>query len=218
MQALGERTEIWKGCALPFLGADDLTEFPMFKATSIRNWLGILCYLVVLAAWKTHAQPSTREYQIKAAFLFNFAQFVEWPTNAFATTNSPLVIGVLGENPFGGALEQTLKGEAIQGRQLTMKNSQSVEDLKDCQIIFISKSEKEHVADILSTLDSRPVLTVSEFDGFAKRGGIINFYLDGKKVRFSINATAAKNHDLRMSSELLHLGKIVKTTPKEGEK
>ncbi|HET7625558.1 MAG TPA: YfiR family protein [Verrucomicrobiae bacterium] len=190
----------------------------MFNAASIRNWLGILCYLVAMASWKTHAQPATKEYQIKAAFLFNFAQFVEWPTNAFATTNSPLTIGVLGENPFGGALEDIVHGETIHGRPLMVRHSQTVSDLNDCQMIFISKSEKGRVAEILSALDSRPVLTISEFEGFARRGGIINFYLDGKKVRFSINASAAKNHDLKMSSELLNLGKIVKTSPKGVEK
>jgi len=160
------------------------------------------------------AQPAiSREYQIKAAFLFNFAQFVEWPATAFTNAEAPLCIGVLGEDPFGTALEQTVLGETVHSRKLIVRHSRRVEDLTACQLIFISKSEKGRLAEILSKLDGREALTVSEIDGFARRGGVINFYLDGNKVRFEINPAIAQREGLKMSSQLLSLGKIVQPEP-----
>jgi hypothetical protein len=160
----------------------------------------------------------SREYQIKAAFLFNFAQFVDWPPTAFTNAEAPLCIGVLGEDPFGTALEQTVLGETVHNRKLIVQHSRRVEDLTACQLVFISKSEKGHLAEILSKLDGREALTVSEIDGFARRGGIINFYLDGNKVRFEINPTIAQQVGLKMSSQLLSLGKIVQPEPVKEDK
>ena len=171
----------------------------------------MLCLLLFLPR---EAAAQTKEYQVKAAFLFNFAQFVEWPDGTYASTNVPFCIGVLGDDPFGAALDQIVQGESIGSHKLTVLHSRQVADFKNCQMIFISKSEKGHLAKILSALDSRPVLTVSEVDGFARSGGDINFYLDGTKVRFEINPTAAQNGGLKISSQLLSLGKIV-TTAKE---
>jgi hypothetical protein len=155
-------------------------------------------------------------YQIKAAFLFNFAQFIEWPSTAFTNTDSPICIGVLGENSFGTALEETVQGGTVQSRKLMVKHSRRIEDLRDCQMIFVSKSERARIAEILSNLNSRPVVTVSETEGFARRGGIINFYLEGTKVRFEINPSVAKQEGLKFSSELLRLGKIVEPEQKGG--
>jgi len=160
----------------------------------------------------------SREYQIKAAFLFNFAQFVEWPPTAFTNAEAPLCIGVLGEDPFGTALEETVLGETVHSRKLIVQHSRRVEDLTACQLIFISKSEKGHVTEILSKLSAREALTVSEIDGFARRGGIINFYLDGNKVRFEINPAIAQREGLKMSSQLLSLGKIVQPEPVKEDK
>lgn len=166
----------------------------------------MLC-LLSCAPWKAQAQ--SKEYQIKAAFLFNFAQFVEWPPAAFADTNAPFCIGVLGNDPFGAALDETVQGEAIGSHSLTIRRSSQVDDLKNCQMIFISKSERKHLTEILSALDSRPILTVSEIEDFDQSGGIINFYLEGTKVRFEINPITAQDDGLKISSQLLSLGKIV---------
>ncbi len=165
------------------------------------------------------AQPTvSREYQIKAAFLFNFAQFVEWPPTAFTNADAPLCIGILGEDPFGTALEQTVLGETVHSRKLVVQHSRRVEDLTACQLIFICKSEKARLAEILPKLDGREALTVSEIDGFARHGGIINFYLDGNKVRFEINPATAQREGLKMSSQLLSLGKIVQPEPVKEDK
>jgi hypothetical protein len=152
---------------------------------------------------------ATREYQIKAVFLFNFLQFVEWPATAFPGPDTPLLIGVLGDDPFGPALEEAVRGETVHNRRLLVRRSQRLDDLQDCQLLFISKSENRRVGEILSQLNGRPVLTVSELDGFARRGGVIAFYPDGKKVRFEINPASARLRGLKMSSELLGLGRIV---------
>jgi hypothetical protein len=159
---------------------------------------------------------TTKEYQIKAAFLLNFIQFVEWPSGVFTNDAEPFRIGILGENPFGAALEETVQGEAVNNRKIIIQHAQRISELKDCQMIFISKSEKGRMGEILAEVDSGPVLTVSEMEGFAQSGGVINFYLQDKKVRFEINPTAARRGGLKVSSQLLSLGKIVQPS-KEGK-
>lgn len=150
-----------------------------------------------------------KEYEVKAACLFNFGQFVEWPAAAFAATNSPLGIGVLGADPFGEYLNQIVQNETIKGRKVTIQSSRRVEDLLSCHVLFISKSEKGRLPQILAALGNTSVLTVGEVEGFAERGVMINFYLQGNKVRFEINPTAAQRQGLKISSQLLKLGKIV---------
>ncbi len=152
---------------------------------------------------------TTREYQIKAAFLFNFAQFVKWPVESFVRPDAPFKIGILGDDPFGSALDEIIRGETINGHPLTVVRAQRIEDLKDCQLIFVSRSEDSHVGEILAQLDSRPVLTVSEVESFARNGGDINFYLTDGKIRFEINPQSAQRSGLKISSQLLTLGKIV---------
>lgn len=170
--------------------------------------------MLIMTPARTIGQtPASKEYQIKAAFLFNFVQFVEWPPTAFTNTAAPFRIGILGDNPFGQSLEDIVRNETIRNRPLVIKYSRRVEDMDDCQIIFISKSEKGRLAEVLSRLNSREKLTVSEIEGFARRGGMINFYLEGNKVRFEINPEAAQREGLKMSSQLLSLGKIIKSEP-----
>jgi YfiR/HmsC-like len=176
-----------------------------------------LCLLSFCWPVGSRAQtPVSKEYQIKAAFLFNFAQFVEWPPQTYTNADQPFIIGVLGEDPFGPALDQTVQDETIHTRKLIVRRSQRPEDLHDCQLVFICKSEKSHVADILPKFAGRRILTVSELPGFASSGGMINFYLDGSKVRFEINPTSAQRSELRISSQLLSLGKLIASdSPKE---
>ncbi len=151
----------------------------------------------------------SREYQLKAIFLFNFAQFAEWPATAFAAPDTPLSICVLGDDPFGPALQEAVAGEVIGNRRLEAQHSSRVEDLLNCQMLFISKSEQAHIGEILAQLDPLAVLTVSEVEGFAGRGGTINFYLDENKVRFEINPDAARNRGIKLNAQLLSLGRIV---------
>jgi hypothetical protein len=184
------------------------------RGTRLRILLGLVAGALAFAPREAPAQLAvSREYQIKATFLFNFVQFVEWPKEAFTSSDTPICIGVLGEDPFGAALEDTVRGETVQNRKLIVQRSRRMESLKNCHLVFISKSETEQVPGILGALDPASVLTVSETQGFAQHGGIINLYLAGNKVRFEINPAAAHRKGLKISSELLSLGKIVEAEP-----
>lgn len=191
-----------------------LNQEKTFRAQ--RAWLSIFLFLaaaaLAFAPEKVRAQAEVpREYQIKAAFLFHFAQFVEWPSVNSTNADDPFVIGVLGENPFGGALDEIVKGETIGRRKITVQFSRRAEDLKNCQIVFVSKSEKTRLSRILKELNGRDILTVGECDGFAQLGGVMNFYLENDSVHFEINPAAAAREKLKISSQLFRLGKIVET-------
>jgi hypothetical protein len=165
-----------------------------------------VCFLA--GADAAHAQASA-EYQVKAAFLLNFAQYVQWPDASSAGPETPIAIGILGEDPFGTILEQTFEGESINGRPLAVRRAAQVEELRNCHLLFISQSEKDRVTEIVENLKDAPVVTVGEVDGFAKRGGVINFYIEDGKVRFEINVGAAERKALKVSSQLLKRARIV---------
>lgn len=169
--------------------------------------------LLAVAALRLNAAEATgklvREYDLKAAFLFNFAHFVEWPAEAFADTNAPIVIGILGEDPFGPVLDKILEGETIKDRKLVVKRFRQVEELESCHVLFISKSEKDHIDQILASLGDASIFTVGDTAGFARRGGVTNLFLQGNRVRFEINVQAAKRKGLKISSQLLALGTVV---------
>ena len=148
------------------------------------------------------------EYLIKAAFLFNFAKFVDWPADAFKDDLSPINLYILGTDPFGPALD-TLKDKTIKGRPFKIKRVNKVDEIGACHILFISASEKGNLKQILYALKNSYTLTVSEIEGFAQMGGIINFIIINKKVHFEINPNAAQECSLKISSQLLNLAKIV---------
>ena len=145
--------------------------------------------------------------QVQAVFLFNFAQFVKWPAKAFPEATSPLTIGVLGANPFGGALDNTVRGETVAGRRMAVKYSRRAEDLKGCQIVFVGKSEAGRLGSILNAYQGTSVLTVSDIPRFCEQGGMINFVIEGGRVKFSVYTRSAKNAELQISSKLLRLAK-----------
>ena len=173
----------------------------------LRNGIVLLLGLIFAIGFNGRAQDSQpTEYQIKAAFIYHFAEFVDWPTQAFADASSPMVIGVLGENVFGTDLEQIINGKAIKGHQLQFKEFKSVTEVTNCQVLFISPSEKSHLPKILAALQGANVLTVSEkTDDFTKDGGMINLKIIDNKIRFEINNDAAKKAGLTISSKLLSL-------------
>jgi YfiR/HmsC-like len=165
-----------------------------------------LSMCLLLPVWRSFAQPAQpTEYQIKAAFLYNFAKFVDWPPAPSTVANSPIVIGILGENVFHDDLENTLHGKTISGHPIQLKPCRSSVEATNCQILFISPSEKSHFEHILHDLQGSNILTVSETDHFIEDGGIVNFVIVGKNVRFQINNDAAKKAGLTISSKLLSL-------------
>lgn len=149
------------------------------------------------------------EYEIKAAFLLNFAKFVTWPSSAFSSPDAPLTIGVLGSDPFGGALNRVVNGARVSGREVRVARVGSAADARKCHIVFVSGSDSGRAGEILAGLQGSSVLTVGEDAQFARQGGVINFVIQSGKVRFEINAGAAKRAGLKVSSQLLKLGIIV---------
>jgi hypothetical protein len=179
----------------------------------------LFALLVFMALRSEAAEPTgkpVREYDLKAAFLFNFTHFVEWPSEAFADENAPIVIGVLGDDPFGPVLDRIVEGETIKNRKLVIKRSQQIEDLKSCHVLFISKSERNRLGQILNSLDDTSIFTVGDIDGFARRGGITDLFIQGNKVRFEINMQAARRKGLKISSQLLALGTVVGSPSAKG--
>jgi YfiR/HmsC-like len=145
------------------------------------------------------------EYQIKAAFLYHFAEFVQWPPGTFDGPASPIVVGVLGKNVFGDNLEQTIRNKTINNHPFQFKEFHLVREATNCQILFISPSEEKRLPEILKGLSGTSVLTVSEIDHFTEAGGMINFIIEDDEVRFQINDEAAKKARLIISSKLLTL-------------
>jgi YfiR/HmsC-like len=166
----------------------------------------LLFNLIFVLGFGVFAQDSSpSEYQIKAAFLYNFAKFVQWPSQVFSGPTSPIVIGVLGKNVFGGDLEKTIHDKVINGHPLQFKKFDLVTEATNCEILFISPSEKNHLPKILKGLRDANVLTVSETDHFTEDGGMINFVIEDNRIHFQINNDAAKKAGLTISSKLLNL-------------
>lgn len=141
--------------------------------------------------------------QVEAVFLFYFSQFVDWPPGAFAGSSSPIVIGVLGNDPFGGALDQAVAGERVNGRPIVVRRLKSIAEASGCHILYISSSEASRLPQILGALKGRNVLTVSDLDNFVASGGMIRFVLIDEHVRLRINVAAAQAAGLTLSSKLL---------------
>jgi hypothetical protein len=155
------------------------------------------------------ASASGEEYQIKAAFLYNFGKFVVWP-GAAVNSGDPLVIAVFGRDPFGPVLEQTVQGRLVQGRPVIVRRPTRIEDLLPCQILFVSSAEKIRLARVLQAVGGAGVLVVGEMDGFLRLGGMIAFSVEQQKVHFEINEGAARRNGLRIDSRLLTLAKAPK--------
>jgi YfiR/HmsC-like len=151
------------------------------------------------------------EYQVKAAFVLNFAKFIEWPPQAFLTPRDPVTICVLGHNSFGRALEETIHGKSIEGRAFVYRQVSDAEGANACQILFVASSERKHFRSLCAGLKAAGMLTVGEADGFAAQGAVINFKLDDGRVRFEINVDAAEHQQLHISAKLLGLAQIVKS-------
>jgi hypothetical protein len=169
-----------------------------------------LFLILLLALPAAAAAQKAAEYDVKAAFLYNFTKFVDWPSEAFPDPNS-LKICVLGDDPFGKSL-QAVTDEQVGGHKLIVTRTESLAKPSGCQVLFISRSEREHLGQILAAVRDSPVLTVADTDGAAERGAIINFVLEGSKVRFEINTDSADRAKIKISSKLLQLAKRIVTS------
>ena len=152
------------------------------------------------------------EYQIKAAYLYNFARFVEWPDAAFEGPDEPIIVGLLVKDPFGPRLEETIRGKTAHGRPLLVERGASFTKLSErCHVVFISSSFENRLSEVLQDLAGRSILTVSETKEFISRGGMINFVTEHQTVRFVINPTAAEREGLKISSQLMKVALRGKT-------
>jgi len=156
------------------------------------------------------------EYRVKAAYLYYFSTFVDWPPEALAHPRDALVIGVLGVDPFGAILDDTLRGKTINGHPLVVRRFQSIGEARDSHVLYISASERDRLATILKGLEGAAILTVGDIDQFASRGGQIAFRMEEKKVRFDINVEAVERARLKISAQLMKLGRIVGAAGRQG--
>lgn len=164
-----------------------------------------------LEPWSELRGQVSREYDVKAVFLFNFAQFVDWPAEAFPLPETPLVIGVLGVDPFNRALDEVVKNESIRGRRVKPERFKTVEEIGLCHVLFISASEAPSLPRTLEALKNRPILTVSDAEEFLRCGGMIQFYTEDAKVRLRISNEATRAARLSVSSKLLRVADVVTT-------
>jgi hypothetical protein len=160
-------------------------------------------------------QAKASEYDVKAAYLYNFGRFVQWPDAA--EKNGSFAICVLGQDPFGPSLDATLTGQAVNGKQVVTRRISKPEDGLSCRVLFISASEDSRLRNILATLDKTGVLTVSDMRDFSQRGGMIQFVLDGSRIRFEVNLANTGNAGLTLSSELLKVAVAVRRNSAPGE-
>ena len=175
----------------------------------MRRLIALLAGLCLASLRGAEPAPPASEFQVKAVFLFNFAQFVEWPAKAFATPTAPLVIGVLGEDPFGSYLDEVVQGERVSQRPIVVRRFSAVADISACHILFISESESGRLGEILAALKDRSILTVSDAENFSHEGGIVRFVTESGKTRMRINVEAARACGLTISSKIIRPATIV---------
>ena len=167
-----------------------------------------------VVVWAESSAPTMP--QVEAAFLFNFAKFITWPNEAFQHSGDSLIIGVLGEDPFGAILEDTIRDKTVMGKKLAVKRFASIQDAAHSHILFLSTSEESRLSQMMTALEKTNILTVSDMEQFAEHGGMVAFTVEDQKVRFNVNVGAVERAGLKMGSQLLKLARIVSDKPRTG--
>ena len=172
----------------------------------LKNLITALCLASILVEQPLCGQSKvSKEYQLKAAFLYNFAKFIQWPEKKFSDANSPIVIGVFGENLFGDELEKAVRGRKVNGRGIVVKQIQTVDAASSVHLLFVPAAEDSRLAELKVNCQGASVLVVGESGTFTKRGGAIAFKIDGDNLRFEINTSAAEGAELKVNAQLLKL-------------
>jgi hypothetical protein len=171
----------------------------------------VISALLALVWFFASPARAESEYDVKAAYLFKFTKFVEWPATAFASAQAPFVIGVVGRDSFAGGLDRLIEGNTTGDRRLEVRHlsASDTAGLRGCQMIFVTAAEERRLGSILSALQGRPVLIVGESEGFASAGGMLGFALRESRVGIEVNSAAARQARLKISSQLLNIAKIV---------
>jgi len=173
-----------------------------------------LCLLSIFASSTKAQSNAPGEYQMKAAFLFHFAEFVEWPAEAFQELNGPLTYCIVGDDPFRGALDESLRGKRVGLHPLRVEHLKVSEPVQRCHVVFLGPTESKRLPEVLASVAGNPVLTVGDSESFVKGGGMIAFCLEGTKMRFEINLAAANTAKLKISARLLALAKTIVGDPR----
>jgi hypothetical protein len=171
--------------------------------------MGLLILLLPFLQPPVAQTSAIPEYRVKATFLFQFTQFVDWPSQAFSTGQTPLVIGILGEDPFGVFLDETVRNEKANGHPLAVERYRRVEEVKNCHVLFVSRPEANHLGEILSAFKGQSILIVGDANDFADRGGMIQFVIQESRIRLRINLAAARAANLTISSKLLRPAVVI---------
>ena len=195
------------------------------------SWKSTKCYvLMVLAAWLTPAPAvgaqqidESKAIKVKAAYLYNFAKFIQWPGSAFGKKETPLVIGVLDDEPFARSLDTTVRGKSIANRavkirRLSLAKKGDRTKLSVCHVLYVGQSVRHRISEILAVLKEQPVLVVSDIRDFARLGGMIGFVLEQGRIVFEINRDALKRGKLKASAKLLKLARIVQSRATAGKR
>jgi hypothetical protein len=165
--------------------------------------------LVAVPCLRAQSSKPT-DNDVKAVYLYNFVHFVEWPANVTAAKNDSFTVCVLGQDPFGPVLDAALADETISGKSVVAKRISTPEGSGNCQILFMSSAEDGRLKQIIEALNKQAVLTVSDMPKFLQHGGMIQFVMEGKRIRFEVNLTAVQNAGLSLSSELLKVAATVR--------
>jgi YfiR/HmsC-like len=173
------------------------------------GWIRLVALSLLANASMLFAGDASSEYQVKAAFLLNFPNFVGWPTTAFGAATDPLILGIFGKDPFGGALDQMAKTKTINGRPILIRVLSDPRALRFCHVVFFPASHMNGSEQVVTALSDLGILTVGESSSFAERGVMINFVIEDRHVRFEVNPWAVEHGHLQMSSKLLQLAIIV---------
>lgn len=195
----------------------------VLRSRSYRNRSAFLRCTIALISWLLFALPSVfsqqkpSEYQVEAAYLYNFGRFTEWPARITAAKTGPFNICILGDDPFGPTLDKTVAGETIRNQSVATRRISRPDESADCQILFISSSEANRLNKIIEALDKTPVLTVSDIPQFSQRRGMIQFVLEENRIRFEVNLTATQRAGLNLSSDLLKVATAVRRNAQPGD-
>lgn len=186
------------------------------KAVDRRIFWSAVLYLALSVFSTVGAEPfQLTEARLKAAATYGIAKFIHWPENAFPDPEAPVVFAVLGVDPFGSDLEEILKDNTLNGRPVIVRRSRQLKDLLPCHILFISDSEEKRIAEILGAIQGRPILTVADIARFPEHGGILNVIMNGRRVAFEINLSAASRASLTVESRLSKLARKIHTDPQK---
>jgi hypothetical protein len=172
----------------------------------MTSYLALFVAVGFVVAPLSSERPPT-EYEVKAAFIYTFARYIQWPKES--DTNKPFVIAVIGKDPFGVALDDAVYGQKVQGRSVVIKRFTKIDDVPNCDILFVCASESGHLPQILGALGQAPVLTIGDVNQFAELGGMINLTTEDKRIRFEVNVQAIERAGLKAGSQLLRLARIV---------